>query len=231
MVKDFAEGVTAPPFHPRCRTTTMPAVDDEWMEGATRIARDADGKTYSVPADMKYPEWKKEYVVVQEKMQNTDESGIINRAKSIDALKSFGTPRSKDLTVEAVEAELLTSPVGRETIKYIQGSDVSIQLLSGISKPDGRRGEQDGKYITIYLDHIKNTRVAAQTIIHEMTHYYYDIGRCQWAEAVCFAKEKMHIENRSNLTFAEKRYVVKLAQDNYPEYNWKKGGYKGGRKL
>ncbi|MEG2323494.1 MAG: hypothetical protein RSB80_03930 [Anaerovoracaceae bacterium] len=61
MVKDFAEGVTAPPFHPRCRTTTMPAVDDEWMEGTTRIARGADGKTYSVPADMKYEDWKKKF--------------------------------------------------------------------------------------------------------------------------------------------------------------------------
>ncbi|MEG1136393.1 MAG: minor capsid protein [Anaerovoracaceae bacterium] len=60
-VKDFAEGVTAPPFHPRCRTTTMPAVDDEWMEGATRIARGEDGKNYSVPADMKYKDWKKKF--------------------------------------------------------------------------------------------------------------------------------------------------------------------------
>lgn len=59
--KEFAKGVTAPPFHPRCRTTTAPRVDDEWMEGATRIARGADGKNYYVPADMKYPEWKKKF--------------------------------------------------------------------------------------------------------------------------------------------------------------------------
>lgn len=70
--------------------------------------------------------------------------------------------------------------------------------------------------------------MAAQTVIHETTHLYYGIGQNQWAEAVCFAKEKMFLTGRP-LTVAEKRYIIKLAKDNYPEFNWKKGGYINGK--
>ena len=55
-------GVTAPPFHPNCRSTTVPYFDDEFTIGETRAARDAGGKTYEVPGDMTYKEWKKKFV-------------------------------------------------------------------------------------------------------------------------------------------------------------------------
>ena len=44
------------------------------------------------------------------------------------------------------------------------------------------------------------------------------------------AKEKMHKENREYLTVAEKRRLIKLAKDNYPEFNWRKGGYENGKR-
>ena len=126
---------------------------------------------------------------------------------------------------------MIKSPIGRETLKQIEEPNVVIQILQGIKHHEGIRGEQQGDNITIYLDNIANKRVAAQTVIHEMTHYYYDIGNCQWAEAVCFAKEKMHIEGRNELTYAELRYVVRLAKDNYTDFNWKKGGYRNGKEF
>ncbi len=50
-------GVTVPPFHPRCRGTTVPYFDD--MEGyGERAARDLDGNTFYVPADTTYDQWK-----------------------------------------------------------------------------------------------------------------------------------------------------------------------------
>lgn len=55
-------GVTAPPFHVWCRTTTVPAFDDEFGGIGERAARGKDGKTYYVPADMTYSEWKKSFV-------------------------------------------------------------------------------------------------------------------------------------------------------------------------
>lgn len=53
-------GVNMPPFHPLCRCTTVPYYDDTPTEGLTRTARDPEtGKTYEVPADMTWKEWKK----------------------------------------------------------------------------------------------------------------------------------------------------------------------------
>ncbi|KPI56421.1 head protein [Clostridioides difficile] len=57
--KDYQVGITAPPFHCRCRTTTAPFFSDE--EGY-RAARGEDGKTYYVPSSMKYNEWCEKYV-------------------------------------------------------------------------------------------------------------------------------------------------------------------------
>lgn len=58
-MKDYQVGITAPPFHCRCRTTTAPWFEDE--EGY-RAAKGEDGKTYYVPSSMKYNEWYEKYV-------------------------------------------------------------------------------------------------------------------------------------------------------------------------
>lgn len=53
-------GVNMPPFHPLCRCTDVPHYEDTPAEGMVRVARDPEtGKTYEVPADMTYSEWKK----------------------------------------------------------------------------------------------------------------------------------------------------------------------------
>ena len=49
-------------FHPNCRCTTVPYFDDEFTAGTERVARDKDGKTYYVPGNMTYEEWKRKYV-------------------------------------------------------------------------------------------------------------------------------------------------------------------------
>jgi len=61
-MSEYAIGVTAPPFHVWCRTTTVPFFDDEFELGSERTARDEDGKTYYVPSDMKYEDWKNTFV-------------------------------------------------------------------------------------------------------------------------------------------------------------------------
>ncbi len=55
-------GVNYPPFHPFCRTTTVPYYEDVENEG-TRVARDPkSGKSYEVPANMTYEEWYDKYI-------------------------------------------------------------------------------------------------------------------------------------------------------------------------
>lgn len=56
-------GVNYPPYHPFCRTTTIPYYDDADDTDSTRIARDLKtGKTYKVPASMTYSEWYEKYI-------------------------------------------------------------------------------------------------------------------------------------------------------------------------
>lgn len=60
-IEDYEVGVTAPPLHPWCRSTTIPYFDD-FTEGEQRIARGVDGKTYFVPGDMSYKEWEATFI-------------------------------------------------------------------------------------------------------------------------------------------------------------------------
>lgn len=61
-MSQYEIGVTAPPFHVRCRSSTVPYFDDEFDIVGERAARGEDGKTYHVPADMTYKEWKQSFV-------------------------------------------------------------------------------------------------------------------------------------------------------------------------
>lgn len=62
QMKDYKIGVTVPPFHPNCRGYTCPYFDDEFDSVGERAARGEDGKTYYVPADTTFEEWKKSFV-------------------------------------------------------------------------------------------------------------------------------------------------------------------------
>lgn len=61
-MSEWKVGVTAPPFHVHCRSTTVPYFDDEFDAVGERAARGTDGKTYYVPADMTYEQWSKKFV-------------------------------------------------------------------------------------------------------------------------------------------------------------------------
>jgi SPP1 gp7 family putative phage head morphogenesis protein len=73
-------GVTAPPFHVHCRTTTVPYFEDDFGSVGERAARGEDGKTYHVPADMTYKQWKEKFV------DGGDKSGL-NEVEPDDTIK------------------------------------------------------------------------------------------------------------------------------------------------
>jgi SPP1 gp7 family putative phage head morphogenesis protein len=72
-------GVTAPPFHVNCRSTTVPYFGDEFDNIGERAARDEEGNTYYVPADMTYKDWQKSFV-------DGDKSAL-QKVKSDDTMK------------------------------------------------------------------------------------------------------------------------------------------------
>ncbi|HIV79906.1 MAG TPA: hypothetical protein IAB13_02975 [Candidatus Avanaerovorax faecigallinarum] len=113
---------------------------------------------------------------------NGGRSAIINQARGTGLIQSLNmkTLSSKtDISIAEIKQEMNVSSIGREVLEHIEKSDVTIQILQGVKSPEGERGSQEGKDIKIYFDKISSTRVAAQTVIHEMTHFYYDIGNCQ----------------------------------------------------
>lgn len=62
-MSEWQTGVTAPPFHVNCRTATAPYFEEDLDLIGVRAARDEEsGKTYYVPANMSYEEWKKAFV-------------------------------------------------------------------------------------------------------------------------------------------------------------------------
>ncbi len=93
-MKDFEPGVTAPPFHVWCRSTTVPHFDENFGQVGERVARDEDGNTYYIPDDMNYQEWKETFVdggdksgldvydqngaIHYQRLQNLPSGGIIN---------------------------------------------------------------------------------------------------------------------------------------------------------
>ncbi len=79
LMSEYKIGVTAPPFHPWCRTCTAPYFADwEQLGGAPmRAARDQNGQGYElVPADLTYKEWEKRFVK-EKPVENTAANGII----------------------------------------------------------------------------------------------------------------------------------------------------------
>nr|DAY56691.1 MAG TPA: minor capsid protein [Caudoviricetes sp.] len=83
-MKDMKIGITAPPFHVRCRTTTAPYFEDEFEFGE-RAARNTDGKTYYVPRNITYKEWLEKYVYSDPATKKAFETDIkMNKNKSSD---------------------------------------------------------------------------------------------------------------------------------------------------
>ncbi len=67
-------GTNYPPMHPFCRSTTIADFGDDELKGLERRARDKDGNTVKVPADMSYEEWHRKFVG---RVDKSAESGIM----------------------------------------------------------------------------------------------------------------------------------------------------------
>lgn len=103
-MKDFEVGVTAPPFHPWCRTTTAPYFEDDV---SMRAARGADGKTYYVPSDMKYEDWKKSFVDdgIKDSLQEIKATDAI-KPGSVEALKEAIFSKNESFLSDTQKTEL-----------------------------------------------------------------------------------------------------------------------------
>lgn len=95
-MKDFQPGITKPPFHVWCRSTTVPYFDDKWGRSGERAARGEDGKTYYVHTDMTYPKWEKAMVDGDVEWLNVVSS---NNAINMGALSGALNPNSVEASM------------------------------------------------------------------------------------------------------------------------------------
>jgi SPP1 gp7 family putative phage head morphogenesis protein len=94
-MSEYESGVTAPPFHVYCRSTTAPWFPEDYGVKGERAARDTDDdKTYHVPANMSYDDWYKKFVENDDKsdLKTEPDDGTIKVTRDYDSsmAKSFG---------------------------------------------------------------------------------------------------------------------------------------------
>lgn len=124
-------GVNAPPFHPRCRCTTVPFFDDEFTNGM-RTSRNDEGKTvYEVPEKMTFDEWKKKFV------DNSRENVIIKAAKDYGIRGNIDVnPKNIDLKnysfdEQHINKERKHRASREEAEQFMKDADVSVTRWNG----------------------------------------------------------------------------------------------------
>lgn len=138
-MKDFESGVTAPPFHPWCRGCTAPYFDDNFTE---RAARDAEGKTYYIPDNIKYPEWKEKFVDGDDLtgFDVYEQNGVTHYTKHTEPEPV--KPKKEYLTKKKLQANIANAEVEIEDLQSqfqqksggwtYEEADVAIQQYTGV---------------------------------------------------------------------------------------------------
>ena len=156
--KDYQIGVTAPPMHPHCRSTTVPYFDDTLTQTEQRAARGEDGKTHYVPADMTYKQWYEKYVGAD------DADGFIDKMKEIFP-KGFINNRLKefDTAVEGLQSETV-----KRLLKEARNNVTFV-----------KRGEYGSRFNNKRNKVFLGEDATSETIAHELFHkidYTYGIS-------------------------------------------------------
>lgn len=134
-MSDYKPGVTAPPFHVYCRSTTAPHFKDNFDAGE-RAARGADGKTYYVPDDVTYSEWKKAFV-------DGDKSGFSELQKNhFSRTKKRGTikPKEQSEAAKFIEQACTTENVEHRAVQALPKQLTSDEIIERLAGGDMTQG-------------------------------------------------------------------------------------------
>ena len=173
-VKERKPGVNSPPFHPNCRCTTVPDVDDLDLdlddEGnpieEERVYRDENGKSVIGP-EMSYDEWKKKYVG-GDKSAKVDEllKAKAEAAKYIENAKNDKAPKDDGKDVEnykAPDGKKPKAPFGGKGISntptahfYSDKGGLTPELKAGKIKPSERPYSVPKTLISAVVTLLKN---------------------------------------------------------------------------
>ncbi len=116
-------GVTAPPFHVYCRSTTVPYFDDDFDDIGERAARGEDGKTYYVPSNMTYHQWEKGFVD-GDKSELQEVTPDVKIKVKAEELKAENFPDSF-----TEKSELKNTQVLVDYVNNLEGADANVVAL------------------------------------------------------------------------------------------------------
>lgn len=119
-MKDYQPGITAPPFHNYCRSTTVPHFDDDFDDEGERAAKGEDGKTYYVSDKMKYEDWYNKYVEDEVNLKNTPKNDKINISNN-EIIKQLKDLKIEYNPVQKLDESLTTD----EIVQKISGGDMT----------------------------------------------------------------------------------------------------------
>lgn len=134
-MSDYKPGITAPPFHVYCRSTTAPHFKDNFDAGE-RAARGADGKTYYVPDDVTYSEWKKAFV-------DGDKSGFAEVQKNhFSRTEKRGTikPKEQSEAAKFIEQACTTENVEHRAVQALPKQLTSDEIIERLAGGDMTQG-------------------------------------------------------------------------------------------
>lgn len=119
-MKDRKPGITCPPFHGRCRSTSAPYFNDEFELNTKRAARDPDtGKTNYINSNMNYESWFDKFVTGKTKKEYDKLIGVITEAGTkITGIADHAIERAIQRKVSAENAQnALINPLKVDKIK------------------------------------------------------------------------------------------------------------------
>lgn len=193
-MKDYQPGVTAPPFHVFCRSTTVPYFDEDFWDIGERAARDEEtGKTYYIPDDMNYQDWKETFVDGGDKSGfDVVDDGSTLHYKHHKEPEPTPPPKKEYLTKKKLQAKIAEADVQLEDLeiqfKAVSGGWTYEEAIKDFGSLDGLADGDD-------LAKLKDLHSQAEAIEAQKAEWQEKLNKKLKAEQKkALAKKQLELE-------------------------------------
>lgn len=193
-IDEYAIGKTAPPFHPFCRTDTVPYINNKYTENDMKKARDENGEIQKIPANMTYREWEKTFLKdtvddVGEEIKDTVQLSLnssINNAKFevvvdevaeeiAETVKSSSKTVKKELTSDN-SSDIIKSNL-EVTIDKIKESKNDLKLTGELSLNPKPIDLSDFKFDDNHINSERDHNVTREEAVSFMENALYTLTK------------------------------------------------------
>lgn len=228
---DYKVGVNAPPFHPHCRSTTVPYFDDDFELDTVRAARNDDSQdasSYYIPSNIKYNEWEDKFVNGGDKSsfeEIPDESGLvirklkpeIKRDYNCEVAKKFGKDfydAARDIFDECKDdnlKKLWELNEAKIKVDSTSAGDKAFAISGAVTM--GKKEVIAGSSIqTPYETYFHECAHAIDYIVKDQNMYHFSSGYKNGIFPQTLEQEAMEYINQRH---AELKKEAKLHKDDY----------------